>query len=324
MKKLNLFRKLSASVLAAFFLHIASAQDYPVKPISIVVPNPPGGIVDTSIRLLADAVTPALGQAVIVENRAGGSGNVAYQYVGRSKADGYTLLGSLSAFHVGNPSLFPSLPWSQSDFTPIALVSSAAHVVVVHPSVPANSLQELIQYLRANPGKLSYASQGNGSTSHIATEMFKGLTKTSILHIPYRGSGPVVQDLLAGRIQVFVATPPSVVGFIQSGKLKALAITGPQRHPSLPNVPTTSEAGLKDFNLDAWVGIFGPSAMESENVKKLTSAIKTALDSPSLKERAMAAGIELRYLTPTNLGELVKKDTERWGKTIKDAGIKPD
>nr|WP_232073575.1 tripartite tricarboxylate transporter substrate binding protein [Variovorax sp. RA8] len=194
----------------------------------------------------------------------------------------------------------------------------------MHPSVPANSLQELILHLRANPGKLSYASQGNGSTSHIATEMLKSLTQTSIVHIPYRGSGQVVQDLLAGRVQIFVATPPSVVSFIQSGKLRALAITGPQRHPSLPNVPTTTEAGLKDLDLDAWVGIFGPSAMDAGNVKKLSAAIKTALESPQMKERATSAGIELHYLSPGDLDALVKRDTLRWARTIKDAGIKPD
>ena len=222
------------------------------------------------------------------------------------------------------PACSRALPWSQADYTPIALVSSAAHVVVVHPSVPANTLQELIQHLRANPDKLSYASQGSGSTSHIATEMFKNLTQTRMVHIPYRGSGQVVQDLLAGRVQVFVATPPSVLGSIQAGKLKALAITGAQRHPSLPSVPTTAEVGLKDFDLDAWVGIFAPTGMDAGNVRKLSGVIKNALESSTLKERAATAGIELRYMPPAELDALVKRDTVRWGKTIRDAGIKPD
>ena len=303
---------------------LASAQDYPSKPIVLVVPNPPGGFVDASARLLSDALAKVAGQSVVIDNRGGGSGNVAYQAVARANPDGYTLLNSYSAYHVGNPHLTPKLPWAQKDFVPVAMITVATNVIAVHPSVPANDLSEFIKHTRSNPGKLSYASQGNGSLSHIGTEMFKLQTKTSMVHIPYRGSGPAVLDVLSGQVQVFITTPPSVMGHIKAGKLKGLAVAGKTRHPGLPSVPTATEAGLKGFELEAWVGIFAPAGTPTDIVTKLSSQIKAALDMPETKARADSAGIELRYLAPAALEALVKSDTDFWGKTIQAAGIKAD
>ena len=303
---------------------LASAQDYPSKPIVLVVPNPPGGFVDASARLLSDALAKVAGQSVVIDNRGGGSGNVAYQAVARANPDGYTLLNSYSAYHVGNPHLTPKLPWAQKDFVPVAMITVATNVIAVHPSVPANDLSEFIKYTRSNPDKLSYASQGNGSLSHIGTEMFKLQTKTSMLHIPYRGSGPAVLDVLSGQVQVFITTPPSVMGHIKAGKLKGLAVAGKTRHPGLPSVPTATEAGLKGFELEAWVGIFAPAGTPTDIVTKLSGQIKAALDMPETKARADTAGIELRYLAPAALEALVKSDTDFWGKTIQAAGIKAD
>jgi tripartite-type tricarboxylate transporter receptor subunit TctC len=303
---------------------LASAQDYPSKPIVLVVPNPPGGFVDASARLLSDALAKVAGQSVVIDNRGGGSGNVAYQAVARANPDGYTLLNSYSAYHVGNPHLTPKLPWAQKDFVPVAMITVATNVIAVHPSVPANDLSEFIKYTKANPGKLSYASQGNGSLSHIGTEMFKLQTKTSMVHIPYRGSGPAVLDVLTGQVQVFITTPPSVMGHIKAGKLKGLAVAGKTRHPGLPSVPTATEAGLKGFELEAWVGIFAPAGTPTDIVTVLSGQIKAALDMPETKARADSAGIELRYLAPAALEALVKSDTDFWGKTIQAAGIKAD
>ena len=303
---------------------LASAQDYPSKPIVLVVPNPPGGFVDASARLLSEALAKVAGQSVVIDNRGGGSGNVAYQAVARANPDGYTLLNSYSAYHVGNPHLTPKLPWAQKDFVPVAMITVATNVIAVHPSVPANDLSEFIKHTRSNPGKLSYASQGNGSLSHIGTEMFKLQTKTSMVHIPYRGSGPAVLDVLSGQVQVFITTPPSVMGHIKAGKLKGLAVAGKTRHPGLPSVPTASEAGLKGFELEAWVGIFAPAGTPADIVTKLSGQIKAALDMPETKARADSAGIELRYLAPAALEALVKSDTDFWGKTIQAAGIKAD
>ena len=303
---------------------LAQAQAYPARPISLIVPNPPGGFVDASARILSDALAKVAGQPVVVDNRGGGSGNVAYQYVARANPDGYTLLNSYSAYHVGNPNLTPKLPWAQKDFVPVALITVATNVIAVHPSVPAKTLAEFISYLKANPGKLSYASQGNGSLSHIGTEMFKLQTGTSMVHIPYRGSGPALQDVLSGQVQVFITTPPSVMGQVQTGKLRGLAVAGKTRHAGLPGVPTTAEAGLKGFELEAWVGIFAPAGTPADVVNKLSGLIKTALELPETKIRADNAGVELRYMAPAALDTLVRKDTEFWAKTIKSAGIKPE
>jgi tripartite-type tricarboxylate transporter receptor subunit TctC len=314
----------AVSLLLAAASTWSVAQPYPSKPITLVVPNPPGGFVDASARILSDSLAKVTSQAVVVDNRGGGSGNVAYQAVARASPDGYTLLNSYSAYHVGNPNLTPKLPWTQKDFVSVALITVATNVIAVHPTVPGNTLAEFIKYLKVNPGKLSYASQGNGSLSHIGTEMFKQQTQTSMVHIPYRGSGPALQDVLSGQVQVFITTPPSVMGQIQVGKLKGLAVAGKTRHPGLPGVPTTAEAGLKGFELEAWVGIFAPAGTPADVVAKLSSQIKAALELPETKTRADTAGIELRYMAPAALDALVKKDTEFWAKTIQSAGIKAE
>ena len=318
------FQRAAITLLFVVATTLSTAQPYPSKPITLVVPNPPGGFVDASARILSDSLAKVTAQAVVVDNRGGGSGNVAYQAVARAAPDGYTLLNSYSAYHVGNPNLTPKLPWAQKDFVPVALITVATNVIAVHPSVPANNLNEFIAYAKANPGKLSYASQGNGSLSHIGTEMFKLQTQTSMVHIPYRGSGPALQDVLSGQVQVFITTPPSVMGQIQVGKLKGLAVAGKTRHLGLPGVPTTAEAGLKGFELEAWVGIFAPAGTPPDVVAKLSSQIKAALELPETKTRADTAGVELRYLAPEALDALVKKETDFWAKTIKAAGIKAE
>ena len=324
LKHLRRLKQLNLALLGTVLSTAVLAQAYPSKPITLVVPNPPGGFVDASARILSDSLAKVTAQPVVVDNRGGGSGNVAYSAVARANPDGYTLLNSYSAYHVGNPNLTPKLPWAQKDFVPVALITVATNVIATHPSIPAKNLGEFISYLKANPGKVSYASQGNGSLSHIGTEMFKLQTQTSMVHIPYRGSGPALQDVLSGQVQVFITTPPSVMGQIQVGKLNGLAVAGKARHPGMPNVPTTAEAGLKGFELEAWVGIFAPAGTPPDVVSKLSASIKAALELPETKTRADGAGVELRYMAPTALDALVKKDTDFWAKTIKSAGIKPE
>lgn len=302
----------------------AQAPGFPAKPITLIVPNPPGGLVDGSARLLSEPLSRVLGQSIVVDNRGGGSGNVAYGHVARSAPDGYTLLVSYSAYHVGNPALSDKLPWSQKDLAPVAMITAATNVIAAHPSVPANNLKEFLAYVKANPGRLSYASQGNGSLSHIGTEMLKMQTGTSMVHIPYRGSGSAIQDVLSGQVQVFMTTPPSVMGHVQAGKLKGFAVTGKTRHPGLPNVPTTAEAGLQGFELEAWIGIFAPAGTPPDVIAKLSGAIKQAMEMPEVKTRADAAGIEIRYLPSAALDAVVKRETDFWAKTIKAARITAD
>jgi tripartite-type tricarboxylate transporter receptor subunit TctC len=285
----------------------ALAQGFPARSITLVVPNPPGGVVDTAARLASDPLSRLLGQSVVVDNRGGASGNIAYQMVARAPKDGYTLLASYSAYHVGNPALFPRLPWAQSELAPVGLIVAATNVIAVHPSVPANNLQEFIAYLRKNPGKVNYASQGNGSLSHVGT-----------------GSGPAIQDVLGGQVQMFITTPPSVLGHVQTGKLRALAVTSKARHPMLPDVPTTAEAGLPGFELEAWVGLFAPAGTPPDVIDRLSAALKTSLESPDVQKRAALQGVEPRFLGPQALGALVQRETDHWGKVIKANHITVD
>jgi tripartite-type tricarboxylate transporter receptor subunit TctC len=323
MKKYSVIR----SALAVFGLSMASlalAQSFPDRPITLVVPNPPGGLVDTSARLLSEPMTRVIGQPVVVDNKPGASGNMAYQFVSKAKPDGYTLLISYSGYHVGNPALFEKLSWDPKDFTPVALLTVSTNVIAVHPSVPVNNLKEFIAYAKANPGKLNYASQGNGSVSHIGTEIFKQTTGVDMVHVPYKGSGPAIQDVLAGQVQVFISTPPSLMQHVQSGKLKGLAVTGKSRHPGMPNVPTTAEAGLPSFQLESWVALYAPAGTPAPVITKLTDSVKQSLALPEIKDRSDAAGVELRYLTPAQTDALVKKEIPFWAKAIKAANITLD
>ena len=306
--------------LIAFILP-ASAQTFPNKPITLVVPAPPGGVVDATGRLLGEAMSRQLGQPVVIDNRGGASGNIGYSHAARATGDGYTLLTSYSAFHLGNPSLFPKPGWAQSDFVPIAMAAVATNVIAVHPSIPANTLGELIAYLKANPDKVSYASQGSGSLAHVGTEIFKAQTATSIVHVPYRGSGPAIQDMLSGQVQLFITTPPSVMQHIQAGKLKGIAVTGKSRHPGLPQVPTTAEAGLPGFELEGWVALFAPAATPVDVVNRLAAAVKASVETPDVISKAKAAGLEIRFLSPAALQDLVRAETAGWANTIKSANI---
>ncbi len=302
----------------------AFAQGYPSKPITLIVPNPPGGVVDTSARLLSEPLAKLLGQPVIIENKGGASGNIAYQQVAGAAKDGHTLLISYSAYHVGNPAMFAKLPWAQKDFVPVALLTAATNVIAAHPSVPANTLKEFIAYVKANPGKLNYASQGNGSLSHVGTALLEANTGIDMTHVPYKGSGPAIQDVLGGQVQVFMTTPPSVMQHVQAGKLKAFAVTGKTRHPGLPTVPTTAEAGLSGFELEAWVALFAPAGTPPAVVQQLTDKVKLALATPEARGVAERSGIEIRYLGPEALAALVDKETAYWGQIIKAKNIKAD
>ena len=302
----------------------AGAQNFPSRPITLVVPNPPGGVVDSSARLLSDSLAKVLGQTVVVENKPGASGNIAYQQVALAPKDGHTLLISYSAYHVGNPSMFAKLPWAQKDFAPVAQLTAATNVIAAHPSVPGNTLKEFIAYLKANPGKVNYASQGNGSLAHVGTALFEQVTGTDMVHVPYKGSGAAIADVLSGQVQVFVTTPPSVMQHVQVGKLKAFAVTGKNRHPGLPNVPTTAEAGMAGFELEAWVALFAPAGTPAPVLATLSEAVKKALNSPEAQTAAQKLGIEIRYADPQGLAQLVARETDYWGTVIRTRKITAD
>ena len=322
---MRLINRVVPILLGLGLASLAIAQSFPDHAITLIVPNPPGGLVDTSARLLSEPLSRVLNETVIVENKPGASGNTAYQFVAKAKPDGYTLLISYSGYHVGNPALMDKLPWDPlKDFAPIALLTVSTNVIAVHPSIPVNNLKELIAYAKANPGKLNYASQGNGSVSHIGTEIFKQTTGIEMVHVPYKGSGPAIQDVLAGQVQVFITTPPSVMQHVQSGKLKGLAVTGKTRHPSMPNVLTTAEAGLPSFQLESWVALYAPANTPAPVIAKLSEAVKKGLEQAEVKQRADTAGVEVRYQNPQQMDALLKKELPYWNKVIKAANIKLD
>jgi len=318
-------RQFAYVMIGCCWLAAALAQPYPNRPISVIVPVAPGGILDYVARLLGTPLAKALGQPVIVENKPGASGNIGAALVARAKPDGYTLLMGYSMFHVGNPTMFSNLQWDPlRDFAPVAMLVVAPHLVAVHPSLPVANLQELVRYARANPGRINYASPGNGSVPHVGVELFKQLANIDLAHVPYKGAGPAMQDVLSGQVQMTVATPPSVMQHIQAGKLRGLAIAAKSRSPLLPDLPTSAEAGFPGFELEAWLALFAPAGTPPDTIRRLTDALRQILETEEIRKAAGNSGITPRYMTPAELDQVVRTDLVYWSKVIRDAGIKAD
>lgn len=295
---------------------------WPQKPITLVVPSAPGGSTDFTARLIAEPLSRALGQPVIVDNKPGAAGNIGNQAVARAKPDGYTLLVSYSGYHVGNPHLFKQAGWDPiKDYAPVAMLTRAPQVIVGSPTLPASNMQELIAYAQKNPGKLNYASSGNGSIQHIAGELLKQLTGTSMTHVPYKGAGPAVQDLMGGTVDLFITTPASVLSQVQAGRIKAFAVTSPKRLAALPNVPTAVEAGLKGYELDSWFALYAPAGTPPEIVAQLNQQVNKVLQSPEVRKRAEDSGTTVETMTPPQLADFTRSELDRWGKIIKGGGI---
>lgn len=312
----------AAMLAASPFATLMAQGKFPQRPITLVVPTAPGGTTDFTARLIVDALSRALGQPVIVDNKPGASGNIGNQFVARARPDGYTLLVSYSGYHVGNPHLFKQAGWDPiKDFAPVAMMTRAPQVIAARPGLPVNNLQELIAYARANPGRLNYASSGNGSIQHIAGELLKQLTGTFITHIPYKGSGPAVQDLMGGQVDLFITTPAGVVSQIQAGRLKGLAVTSPQRLSSLPAVPTAAESGLKGYELDSWFALYAPAGTPADVVQLLNAEVGKIITSPETRKKAEESGTAVERMTPAQLGEFTKKELDYWGRVIKGARI---
>jgi tripartite-type tricarboxylate transporter receptor subunit TctC len=311
-----------AAALSSLAARALAQGGYPERPITFVVPSAPGGTTDFTARLVSDPLGRALGQAVIVDNRPGASGNIGNQLVARAKPDGYTLLVAYSGYQVANPHLFKQAGWDAiKDFAPVAMLTRAPQVITARRTLPVGNLQELIAYAKANPGKLNYASSGNGSIQHIAGELFKQLTGTSLTHIPYKGAGPAVQDLLSGQVDLFFTTPASVIGHIKADRLKGLAVTSPHRLQALPQVPTAVESGLQHFDLDSWFALYAPAGTPAAIVQTLNSDIARILASPDVQRKSEDTGTSVETMTPTQLAAYTKSELDRWGKVIKSAHI---
>jgi tripartite-type tricarboxylate transporter receptor subunit TctC len=321
MQRRTLLTTLGAAMLTAH-PPLRAQGAYPQKPITLVVPSAPGGTTDFTARLIADSLSRALGQPVVVDNKAGAAGNIGNQFVAKAKPDGHTLLVAYSGYQVGNPHLYPNAGWDPiKDFTPVAMLTRAPQVIVTKANLPVNTLAELIAYAKANPGKLNYASSGNGSIQHIAGELFKQLTGTFITHIPYRGAGPAVQDLMGGQVDLFMTTPAAVVQQVKAGKLKALAVTGASRLAALPQVPTAVEAGLKGFTLDSWFALYGPAGIPADVVQTLSTEVGKILATSETRRKSEDSGTTVEQMSPAQLAEFTRKELDYWGKVIKASKI---
>ena len=301
------------------------AADYPNKPVLMLVPTAAGGTTDLAARMLGVPLGTALGQTVVVDNRGGANGGIAAVAAKRAEPDGYTLLMQYSGYHVITPLVSKQAPqWDAKDLTPVANVLSAPQIVVVRADLPFKSMAELIAYAKANPGKLNYASSGNGSLQHATGAMLEQQAGIRLTHIPYKGTGPALQDLLGGQVDLTFGTAPPFVPHIQSGKLRVLATTGKARLASLPDVPTTAEAGLPRLDATSWFGVFAPARTPRPIVDKLSADIAKVVSTPAFKQKAQDQGATADYLNPQQMDALVKAETTRWTEVIRAAKIEAD
>ena len=319
------FTTLALAALATGFIGQAAAQGaYPSKNVTMVVPTAAGGTTDLSARMLAQALAPVLGQSVIVDNKGGGNGNIAASAVKRAEADGYTLLMQYSGYHVISPHITKQKQWEQGDFQPVANVISAPQIIVVRADLPVKTLPELIAYAKANPGKLNYASSGNGSLQHVTGAMLEQQGAIKMVHVPYKGTGPALQDLLGGQVDLTFGTPPPFMPFIAAGKLRAVAVTGKERLSSLPDVPTAAQAGLPNLDAGSWFAVFAPARTPQAVVDRLTSEIQKIMATPEFKKKAAELGATADYMNPQQLQAHSDAEFLRWGKVISAAKIQAD
>ncbi|CAG9180302.1 tripartite tricarboxylate transporter substrate binding protein [Cupriavidus respiraculi] len=320
---------MSAAALAAMGLAAsgASAQDgaYPNKPVTLIVSAAAGGTTDIAARMIAEPLSKALGQPVVVDNRPGGNGGIAASAVQRAKPDGYTLLVQYSGFHVITPLLMKNLQWDPvKDFAPVANLLSAPQVLVVRPSLPVKSLKELVAYAKANPNKLNYASSGNGSLQHVSTELLNQMAGIKITHVPYKGTGPAMTDLLGGSVDLTITTPPPLIPHIAAGKLRPLVVTSKSRIPSLNDVPSAPEAGYADLDVSSWFAMYAPAGTPKAVVDKLAGDIEAIMRTDAFRKKAETLGAEAKFMGPQQLDQYQRAELTRWGKVIKSADIQAE
>ncbi len=315
------FHRALAAMAASLVPALAAAQAYPAKPVKIVAPVQPGGGVDLVGRTVAEQLTKATGQSFIVENLSGGGGVIASQAVAKAAPDGYTLMVGYVATHGTNPAV-RKVPYDAvKDFTPVAMVGGTPNVLVVHPSVPAKSLAELVDYGKKNAGTLSYGSSGQGSLTHLAMEQFKQAAGLEATHAAYRGIGPAITDILGGQTQMMMPGLAAAIPHIRAGKMRPLAVTGLKRHPLLPDTPTFEELGFKGFDGVQWYGIVGPAKMPEAITKRLNEEINKALATPALRERLSGEALEPMPMTSAEFGRFIQADIARWSQLARDRRI---
>jgi tripartite-type tricarboxylate transporter receptor subunit TctC len=315
------------AALAVLFLGVpfiaASEDTYPARPVTIVVPYPAGGVADLLPRLVGEKLTQKWGQSVIVENKAGASGNIGMAWVAQQPADGYTFALAPAGNLTVNPTLFRNLPFDTArDFTPVTLLANVPNVLVVHPSVPAKTFQELVAYAKANPGKLNFASPGAGSGAYLAGELLKLDAGINIVHIPYKGLAPAVNDLLGGQVQMMFAGVSTIIQQVKAGKLRALAVAGPHRLEAMPGVPTVAESGYPGFDVTSWYGIVAKSGTPPAIIQKVRDDMADALKQPDVVKKLAELGLEPVGDTPAQFGAVIEAESRKWGDIVKKANIR--
>jgi tripartite-type tricarboxylate transporter receptor subunit TctC len=313
---------IAALALVIALPSIAQAQTYPNRPIRMVVPFSPGGAADTPGRMLMHKLSEALGQQVVVENKPGAGGTIGAETVAKAAADGYTLL-MISNTHVISASLYKNLAYDAiTDFTPVLQFGDAPNVLVVHPSLPAKSVKELIALAKEKPGTINYASSGNGSSQHLFAALFTSMAGINMFHIPYKGSAQATTELVAGEVKVGCPGIAGMMQYIKAGRLRALAVTGATRSPELPDVPTIAEAGVKGYEASLWLGILGPAGLPKEVVAKLNTAISGILKQPEVQKSLRTLGTEIVYRTPEEFGTYLRGERQKWANVVKEIGLK--
>ncbi|HMM72897.1 MAG TPA: tripartite tricarboxylate transporter substrate binding protein [Rhodocyclaceae bacterium] len=316
------WRCLAAVLLSLCTIGMASAQQYPSKPLRVLLPYPPGGSTDTFTRIITQKLSEALGQPVVVDNRPGGNTIIGTDLAAKAPADGYTFILVASTYAI-NPSLF-KLPYDPNkDLIPIIQAGFSTLVLVVHPSLPPKTLKEFLAYAKANPGKLNYGTVGSGSITHLASELFADEAGISTVNVPYKGTAPMLTDLLGGQLQFALDTPVTSIPHIKSGKLRPIAVSSAKRLGALPEVPTMAEAGLP-FEINAWLGFLAPAGTPKEIVQRLNAEINKILQMPDVREKLAAAALEPGGGTPEQFGAVIKADLARWPAVVKKAGVKVD
>jgi len=302
----------------------ALAQAWPNKPIKFVVPYPPGGGTDVIARIVQEPMSQALGQQIIIDNRGGAGGSIGTDAVAKSPADGYTVLFTLSS-HTINPAIYPKLAFNtEKDFLPVSLVASLPQILVANPDFPAKTVKEAIELARLKPDTIAFASVGNGSPGHLAGAMMATAANVKMTHIPYRGGGPAVTDVMAGQVPLLWVSIPAATQYIKTGKLRALAVSTTKRSVIFPDVPTMAESGFKDFEVDSWYAMFVPAGTPKPIIDTLYNAVVKVLAQPSTKEKLIAQGAEAVGSTPAQLGVIVKTELAKWAKVAKESGIKAE
>lgn len=317
--------RLRASALISvllIFSGIASAQNFPTRPIRMIVPYAPGGNVDISARIVGPALTELLGQTIIVDNRPGGGGNIGVTLVAKATPDGHTLLVGSSGPLSVNPVITKDMPYdSLRDFAPISMVQSVPLVVTVSPKFGVGSVKELIERAKAQPGKITMASAGTGTTNHFAIELFSSMTGVKVLHVPYKGSGPALGELLGGQVNTMIDQLTSSMGFIKDGKIKVIAVTAAKRVSALPNVPTLAESGVPNYEASTFLGILAPAGTPREIVAKLNAALRKVVETPAIQERFRSLGADPGASTPEQFARIIRDELEKWRSLAKTARL---